>query len=426
MTEYKLITLKNGLRLLLVPRKSTEIVTIMAMFKVGSRQESNEIAGISHVLEHMHFKGTKKRPTSFDIAEFIESIGGQHNAFTGKEYTGYYTKIMPKHIEDGFDFLSDQLLNSKIDEAELEKEKQVIIQEINMYQDLPMEMVDSYFEKVAFGDNALGRDIIGFKKSVADTTREKLLDYKDKYYQAKNAVIVLAGNFGQYSEEKIAKLAEKYFSFGNDAVEETSKIELNDKAGHFFETKKTEQTHLVIGFKTVSLNHPDFFKIEVLATIIGGSMSSRMWQEVRAKRGLAYNVRTSTSVYSESGVIMTQAGVEHEKLYEASEAIIDQYKKIKAEVVPEAELNKAKEIILGRMLNKIENSEEVAYHFASDALLADEILTYDQIRKIYQKVSADDIMEMAKKYLLDEKICIAVIGPKIDEDKLLKIVNKEK
>lgn len=416
--EYSLNTLKNGLRLILVPRQSTEVVTIMAMFKVGSRQENVDIAGISHVLEHMHYKGTEKRPTGFAIAEFIESIGGEHNAFTGKEYTGYYTKIMPKHLEKGFDFLSDNLLNSKIDSIELEKEKQVIIQEINMYEDLPMQIIGSHFEKVIFGDNALGRDIIGFKNSVADTTREKLIDHKNKYYQAKNGVVVLAGNFGDYSEEKITELVEKYFKFGNGDIEETLPIELNDKKGHFFEVKKTEQTHLAVGFKTVSFNHSDYFTLELLATILGGSMSSRIFEEVRAKRGLAYSVRTDTEDYSESGAIMTQAGVEHEKLYEAIEAILGEYKKIKEKLVPEAELNKAKEITMGRMLIRIEDSEEIAYHFAAEALLATKIQTYEEMRELYQKTTSDDILKAAKKYLVDEKMGIAVIGPDIDEKKI--------
>ena len=419
--EYSLKTLKNGLRLILIPRKSTEVVTVMAMFKVGSRQENDEIAGISHILEHMHYKGTDKRPTGMKIAEFIESIGGEHNAFTGKEYTGYYTKIMPKHLEKGFDFLSDNLLNSKLDSTELEKEKKVILQELNMYEDLPMEKVGSYFDKVIFGDNALGRDIIGFKKSIAEATREKLFDYKEKYYQAKNGVVALAGNFGEYTENQIIELSEKYFNFEGRGVEKTEQIELNEKKQSFLEDKKTEQTHLVIGFKTVSLNHPDHFKLDLLSVILGGSMSSRMFEEVREKRGLAYAVRTCSSAYTESGDISTQAGVEHAKLYEAIEAIIGEYQKIKEGIVPEAELAKAKEIVLGRMLIKIEDSEEVAFHFASDALLSKEILTFEQIRNIYQKITTDDILETARKYLVDEKMGLSVIGPDIDQQKLEKI-----
>jgi len=419
--EYTLKTLKNGLRLILVPRRATEVVTVMAMFKVGSRQEEVDIAGISHVLEHMHYKGTPKRPTGFAVAEFIESIGGEHNAFTGKEYTGYYVKIMPKHLEDGFDFLSDNLLNSKIEDSELEREKGVIIQEINMYEDLPMQMVGEHFETVMFGDNALGRDIIGRKESVSATTSAKLFDYKKKYYQAKNAVVVLAGNFGKYSDQEIAKLAEKYFQFTNETVKKTLPVKINNKKGHYIEIKKTEQTHLIIGFQTVSINHPDYFPIELLSTVLGGSMSSRMFSEVREKRGLAYSVKTCTADFTESGYIETQAGVGDDKLYEAAQAIIGEYKKIKEEPVSEAELAKVKEITLGKILIGIEDSEEIAYHYAAEALLADEIQTYEELRKVFQKITADDILRVAKKYLVDEKMGLAVIGPKISEKKLLNL-----
>ncbi len=421
MTDYKLSKLKNGLRLILIPRKSTEVMTIMAMFKVGSRQEKDEIAGISHVLEHMHYKGTSKRPSGIKIAEFIESIGGEHNAFTGKEYTGYYAKIMPKHLPQGIDFLSDILLNSKFDSLDLEKEKQVIIQEINMYEDLPMEMVGSHFEKAVFGNNALGRDVIGYKKSVSAVTREKLIEYKKNFYQANNAVIAMSGNFGSYSEEEIKEMIEKSFGFENGQVEKTEIIDLNNKKSIYIEDKKTEQTHLVIGFRSVSLNDPDFFKVELLAHVLGVGMSSRMFEEVREKRGLAYSVRTSSTSFVESGAIMTQAGVEHNKLYEAAEAILGEYRKIKLKKVPQAELDKAREILLGRMLIKLEDSEEVAYHYATDALLADKILTPDQIKEAYQKITPADIMEVANKYLIEERMGLSIIGPGIDKHKLEKI-----
>lgn len=418
MTDYTLKTLKNGLRLILIPRTSTEVVTLLAMFRVGSRQESDDISGISHVLEHMHYKGTKKRPSGFKISEFIESIGGEHNAFTGKEYTGYYAKVMPKHLAHAFDFLSDILMNSKFDSVELEKEKKVIIQEINMYEDLPMEMVGSHFEKVIFGDNALGRDIIGTKQTVGAATREKLLNYKERFYRPENAVIALSGNFGDCSEAHIEALAEKYFPFDRKEVEMTPAIELASKKNMRIVEKKTEQSHLVVGFRTVSLNHPDYFKLELLGIILGGSMSSRMFEEIREKRGLAYSVRTHSCSFVESGAIMTQAGTEHNKIYEAIEAIIGEYSKIKQSKVPQAELDKAREIILGKMLIKFEDSEEVAYHFASEVLLAKEILTLEKIKEIYQKITPDDILEVAQKYLIDDRMGLSFIGPEIDEKKI--------
>lgn len=422
MNEYKLIELKNGLKLILVPKSSTEVVTAMILFKVGSRNESDDIAGISHVLEHMHYKGTKKLPSGLKIAEFIESLGGEHNAFTGKEYTGYYTKLVPKHMEKAFEFLSDILINSKFDAEELEKEKGVIMQEISMYEDLPMEMVGNYFEEAVFGQNALGRDVIGRRESVSAVDRQKLVDYRDKHYSGENAVLVLAGNFGDLSEPEIINLTEKYFKFPQKSPSKFSKIDINSKKNSKIVQKKTEQSHLAVGFRTVALNHPDYFKLDLLGMILGGSMSSRMFEEIREKRGLAYAVRTCTSNFIESGFILTQAGVPHEKVYEAAEAIVGEYKKIKSTKVPETELSKAKEIICGKLLIKFEDSEEVAHYFAADKLLLGEIITPEDLVKIYQNITADDIMEMAKKYLTDERLGLSFIGLEFSKQKLEEIL----
>lgn len=421
MQEYKILNLKNGLRLILVPKVSTEVMTAIVMFGVGSRYESEKLAGISHVLEHMHFKGTEKRPAALDISKFVDSFGGEMNAFTGKEVTGYYVKARPKNMEKMMDFLSDMLLHSKFDPFELEKEKNVIIQEINMYEDLPMEMVGSKFEEAVFGQNALGRDIIGYKKSVKSVTAKEIIEYKNNFYHGSNAVLVLSGNFGEKSDKEIAKLAEKYFQFSDNLSLSREKIEINNSKAKKITIKKTEQTHLIVGFRTVDINHPDFFKLELLATILGGSMSSRMFEEIREKRGLAYSVRTTISCYVESGSLETQAGVPHEKVYEAIKAIIGEYKKVKNDLVPKEELAKAKEIVLGRMLIKFEDSEELANHFAQEALLGQKIYSTDDLISAYQKITSGDILEVAKKYLTDNRIGLSFIGLNMDERKLEKI-----
>jgi len=239
-------------------------------------------------------------------------------------------------------------------------------------------------------------------------------------------VVVLAGNFGEYSENQLEKLVDKYFKFENGPVEKTLPALLNEKKGYFLEDRKTEQTHLVIGFKTVSINHPDFFALDLLSVVLGGSMSSRMFSEVREKRGLAYSVKSDTDDYSESGAIMTQAGVGHDKLYEATRAILGEYKKIKQKLISKEELAKVKEIVLGKMLIRIEDSEEIAFHYACETLLAEKILTHTDLRKIYQRITADDIMRVAKKYLVPEKIGIAVIGPKLQKQKIINLIDSFK
>lgn len=425
MSEFKLLKLKNNLRLILVPKTSTEVATVMVMFKVGSRRETDDIAGISHFLEHMQFKGTKKRPTAMQLAEFIESVGGEHNAFTSKEYTGYYAKVTPKHIPEAFDFLSDILINSLFDEKELEKEKNVILQEINMYQDLPMEMVGINFEEAIYGKNALGRDVIGYKESVKAVSRKSLVEYRDKFYKAGNAVLVLAGNFGHYTDAQLEEMAEEYFLFSDEAAPEITPVNIAAKKELSIVEKKTEQSHLVIGFETVSFNHPDFFALELLAIVLGGSMSSRMFEEVREKRGLAYFIRTHTSNHQESGSLYTQAGVEHGKVYVAIETIMREYSKIKNELVPEAELAKAKEIIAGKTLIKFEDSGELAHHYAGEALLAKKMMTPKELVEIYQKITSDDILKVAKKYLTTERMALSFIGEALDKDKISQILRLE-
>lgn len=421
MNDYKKIILKSGVRLILVPEVSTQVLTAVAMFHVGSRNETDTNAGISHVLEHMHFKGTKKRPTAFQISEFVDSMGAENNAFTNKEYTGYYIKLTPKHLADGLDYLSDILTNSTFDANELEREKNVIIQEINMYEDLPMEAVSWRFEEALLGKNDLGRDIIGTKQSVSAVTKEQLVAYRDKHYIAENTVIVLAGNFGNYSEADLVGLVEAQFKFAALPKESLSKISLNDKKAMSLVKKETEQSHLIIGFRTSALDDPDYYALDLMATILGGSMSSRMFEEIREKRGLAYAVRTTSGSYLESGSLETQAGVPHEKIYETIKAILGEYKKVKEEKISEAELEKAKEIISGKALIRLEDSEEIAMHYAVEDALLNKVLTPNEMLKNYQKVTTDDIINAARKYFVEERLAISFIGPNIDEAELNKI-----
>lgn len=420
MNKYSQIILKNGIRLILIPKESTAVVTILTMFKVGSRDETPEIAGISHLLEHMHYKGTKIRPTALEVADFIESVGGEHNAFTNKEYTGYYAKVTPRHLERAVEFLSDNLLQSTFPEEELEKEKGVIIEEINMYEDLPMVSVESKFEEDIFGDNALGREIIGTKESVMGVSRETLMQYKQKHYGANNLVVVVAGNFGDYKEDIIAKIVEEKFNLENIEKSSVDKIELNNKKVFRYINKKTEQTHLIVGFKTVGFDHPDFFALEILASILGGGMSSRMFEEIREKRGLAYSVKTHCCNYVESGILFTQAGVPNSKVEEAFAAILNEYKNIQFGVTKE-ELNKAKEMICGKILIKFEDSEELADHYATEATLAKKIMTPEEIINKFRSVTEDDIIKVANKYLIDEKMGSTIIGQNINKEKIEKI-----
>jgi predicted Zn-dependent peptidase len=418
--KYSKVVLKNGLRLILVPEEGKNVLTAMILYGTGSRNEVAAEAGISHVLEHMHYKGTQKRPSSLAISEFVENIGGEHNAFTGKEYTGYYVKAASKHLEKCLDFLSDLLGSPLLLAKELEQEKNVIIQEVDMYKDLPSDVVSTSYEEAIFGNNALGREIIGTKKSIKSITREDLLLYRKKHYIAENAVLALVGNLKGHTFAQLEALVEKYFIFETPIETEMPKIKLSLKKCIKITKKKTEQSHLIVGFVGVPRSHPDRYPLRLLALILGGSMSSRMFSEIREKRGLAYSVSTSTSDYQESGSIDTHAGVPNERVLEAVEAILNEYRKIKVNI-NETELARAKEIISGRMLISMEDTNETANFFASSELELKQIRTLDQVFEIYSKITVEDLLDIANKYFVDEKMVLSYVGKKIDEVELNKI-----
>ncbi|MEK9155860.1 MAG: pitrilysin family protein [Patescibacteria group bacterium] len=410
--------LDNGLRVILIPNQATNVLSAMVMFGVGSRYESDELAGISHILEHMSYKGTSRRPTPIEVAEAIESVGGEHNAFTGKEYTGYYTKVAPRHLETALDFLSDILLNSNYHESDLEREKGVIIEEVNMYEDTPMDLVGNKFEEALFGANALGRDVIGTKETISAVTRADLVSYRQSHYTGPNTTLVLAGNFGSRTPADLMRLITKYFAFAGKTSVDLSPLTFAEKKSSKIITKKTEQSHLVLGFYGAPFAHPDLYKLKLLAVILGGSMSSRMFIEIREKRGLAYAVRTTANGYSDTGTIETQIGVPHNKVAETIKAVLAEYRKIKQESVGEAELKKAKEIALGRMLISFEDSLNLAMHYATGETIAREVVTPEELARLFEKISSRDIMDTAKKYLRDDRMALAYIGPSLSQVEL--------
>jgi len=422
LNTYSKHILKNGIRLILVPDESKEVVTTMIAFGVGSRYESDTLAGISHVLEHMHYKGTKKRPTALAISEFIEGVGGEHNAFTSKEYTGYFVKVASKYLERSVDFLADLLTGSLFDPAELEKEKDVIVQELDMYEDLPMEVAASRFETALFGKNSLGRDVIGYKKSVKSITRDDLIKYRDQYYLGVNTVVVLSGNFGGLTEKEAVALIGKCFNLSERAAPKYPKIKLNHTKSYNLVHRKNEQSQLVIGFPGCSHTDPDRYNLKMLALILGGSMSSRMFTEIREKRGLAYAVRSSVTNYLDTGSIETVAGVPHARVEETIKAILAEYEKIILGVTA-TELNRAKEYIYGSLLIGFEDSTELASHYLLNELLTSQIKTPAEVAAVYQKITLADVKKVAAKYLDFSRLTISFVGPELTEEKLKQIIN---
>lgn len=421
VSEYKKIILKNGLRLILVPDSARKVLTTLVVFGVGSRYESEGEAGISHVLEHMVYKGTKKRQTPLQIAEFIENIGGEHNAFTAKEYTGFYTKTASKYLDDAIDFLSDLLVSPLLREEDLIKEKAVIIQEINMYEDLPMEVAANKFETALFGDNALGRDIIGSRKSIQSLTKTDLDGFRGRHYAGPNCVIVLAGNFGDRPEKEIIDLISHKFIFPRLISVSAPQISLNCKKSFSLINRKTEQSHLVIGFRGASSKNADKYKLKMLALILGGSMSSRMFTEIREKRSLAYAVKSAASTYLDTGSLDTYAGVPHQRMTEAIEAIMAEYRKIKKDIT-DSEVKKAKEIIYGKKLISLEDTSEAALHYALAELLGEKLISPSELIKIYQSITLGELVESARKYLVEENLALSYVGPELLKNKINKLL----
>ena len=341
---------------------SFESATVLLMVGAGSRYETKLNSGISHFLEHMAFKGTKKRPSAMDITSLIDGMGGEFNASTGKEVTAYYIKSAADKIELSLDVLSDMLQNSKLDSKEIEKEKGVIVGEIDMNEDSPMRNIGDVYERLIYGDTPLGWDIAGNKDIIKKTTRDDFLNYMKSLYSPQNMTVVFAGGI---DSKKAVELAEKYLGkmMHFDTLKFNKYEEKQTKPRLFIKTKKTEQVHMAIGFRTVKTNHPDKYPLEVLAAILGGGMSSRLFHEVREKRGLGYYVSTGADSYQDAGSIVSMAGIDPKRIQEAISVILGEYKKISSSKsqISKKELDKAKEYLKGHMVLGLENSRSVAY-----------------------------------------------------------------
>ncbi|HEX8974832.1 MAG TPA: pitrilysin family protein, partial [Patescibacteria group bacterium] len=416
-------TLKNGLRILTVPMSGTQTVTVLLMVGVGSRYETEKQAGLSHFIEHMLFKGTKRRPTSQAISEELDSIGGEFNAFTAADKTAYYAKVDAKHAETALDVISDIFLNSKLEKEEIEHEKGPILQELSMYEDDPRRSVGNEFEKLLYPNQPLGRDIVGYKHTIKNFTRKDFISYMKRNYNASETVLCVAGNF---NEKKILLLAEKQLGKLARGKKAQCKgvIEKQSKSGVHIKLKKTDQTHFILGCRAYHQNHPDRYALALLAIILGGNMSSRIFLEVRERRGLAYFVHTSVDTYQDCGYIGTQAGVEHGKLDKAVSTILNEYVKVAKEKISDKELTKAKEYVKGKAVMGFEASDDVAMFFIDQEVHKEKILTPEEVFAKIDAVTPEDIQRVAKDVFKNEKLNLAVVGPhknKKQLEKMLKI-----
>lgn len=417
---FQKTVLKRGLRLITIPMESTRAVTVQVLVGTGSKYEKEKENGISHFLEHMFFKGTKKRPTQLEIAESLDKVGGAYNASTSKEFTFYWAKASSKHLNLILDWVSDIFLNSKIEAKELKKEKGVIVEEINMYQDSPRVYVKSLFEKLLYKDQPAGRLTIGTKQNVKRFKRKDLLEYLARHYTARNTLICVAGKI---RPDSVQERIEQYFQeTGTEKPKSKPKVVESQKEPQVLvHSKQTDQSHLCLGARGYNLLDEKRYPQSVLATLLGGMMSSRLFLLIRG-RGLAYYISSSSQTYTDTGFLVTSAGVDNKRVRKAISAILKQYRVLKEEKVGAKELKKAKQNLKGKLTLKLESSDAQASFYGMQELLRKEILTPDQVFKKIDQVTAEQIQELAKEIFQPEKLNLALIGPFEKKEKFKKLL----
>jgi predicted Zn-dependent peptidase len=407
---YHKHVLSNGLRVILVPQKNTKAISSLVLFKVGSRYETPRLSGAAHFIEHMMFKGTKRRPTTLDISRELDGMGAEYNAFTGKNLTGYFVKSASHYLSNNLDILSDMLFNSKFDQAEFKREKSVITEEIRMHFDNPLMHVEDMIEELVFKGSTLGRNIAGTEKTVSAMKRDEMLAFRDNFYNPKRAVVAVAGDIGDNALDLIKKhFVNFYHKIGRG--KEFKIFKEKQIAARFGSLqKKTEQVQLAIGFPSYAYENKRLPALNLMSIIFGGTMSSRLFIEVRERRGLAYFVRSAVEPYEDTGMFLIRAGLNPTRLDEAIGVISAEILKLKKAGVTEAELNRAKKTVEGRMALDLEDSYAVASFFGHQEVLNLKLKTPEEKLAEIKKVTLRDIKEAAGEILNNQKISVAVIS----------------
>ncbi len=419
MSTYERHVLDNGLRVLTANLPQAQSVTCMVMLAAGSRYETADTNGIAHFSEHMFFKGTERRPTARDIAGEIDAIGGEFNAFTGKEATGYYVKCAAEHRDIALDVLVDMLRNSRFAEDEIEREKGVIVEEMNMYFDTPRDYIGGVYESLLYGDQPLGWDIIGRKETVRGAARDTFMSYIGHWYQPSRMVLGLGGRIGDDVVERAQEL------LGDLAAAETGapavvQPHANGRVKVF--TKQSDQAHVILGVSSYPLEHPDRYALQLLATVLGGGMSSRLFTEVRERRGLAYYVFGVNHSYTDIGSLYAQAGVDINRIDEAVTTIGAELKKIAAEPVPADELEKARNFAKGRFVLQLESPQGLIMYGLRKEVLERRAPDLDEILAGLNAVTVEDVQRVAQDVIRDEALRLALIGPFDDASRFDKLL----
>jgi len=408
--SFKKITLKNGLRVILVHKHGSPTTTALVLVAAGSKYETKEINGVSHFLEHLCFKGTHTRPTALRISSEFESLGAQNNAFTAEEYTGYYGKVASRHTKKILDLVTDLYLDPIFPAQEIEKEKGVIIEELNMYADLPMRRVQEVMTELLYGDQPAGWTILGRKKVIKALTRDDIMKYRSEHYVADATVVVVAGNF---NEKTVTEQIERAFGIisTDKKFKKVKTLDVQTRPAIKTQYKKTDQTHLVLSVRAYDLFDKKHYSLAVLADILGGGMSSRLFQQVREKLGAAYYIRARVEEHTDHGYLAISAGVDHKKLPDVVRAILKECKLIKQGKVTEEEILRAKNHILGNLMMNLELSDDLALFYGLQETLTQKLLSPKEITHKINKVTKLDIVRTAKDIFVNKKLNLALIGP---------------
>ncbi len=419
MTVFEHSTLANGIRVLTAPMPHAQSVSCFIVFAAGSRYEAREESGIAHFAEHMFFKGTPRRPTARAIASEIDGIGGEFNAFTGKELTGYYVKCAAETRDVALDVLSDMLRHSLFDPAEIDREKGVIVEEMNMYFDTPRDYIGGVYEQLLYGDQPLGRDIIGTKETVRAATRETFTSFIDRWYRPERTIVGVGGRIGDGLQGKLEELLGS-IDPGPTGSPPTVEIPANGSPVKVH-TKQSDQAHIVLGARSYPVGHPDRYVVQLLATVLGGGMSSRLFTEVRERRGLAYYVFGSNHSYSDAGSLYAQAGVDINRIDDAVATIAGELRRIADEPVPADELEKARAFAKGRFVLSLESPHGTIMFGLRREVLEGGADEPDAVLAGLDAVTAEDLQRVARD-ILGKRLHLAVIGPFDDAERFERLL----
>ena len=420
MAIFEKTTLGNGVRVLTAPFPQVGSVSCFVMLGAGSRYETSASQGIAHFAEHMFFKGTERRPTARTISTEIDAIGGEFNAFTGKELTGYYVRCGSETRDVALDVLADMLLHSRFDETEIEKEKGVILEEMNVYLDTPQRYVSNIYDRLLYADQPLGWDILGTRETIEGTNRETFLSYLDTWYRPERMVVGIGGRIGDGLSERLEELLGGIEQRPTGTAAEVTLPP--DTSPVLLHTKDSEQAHLILGVRGYPIGHPNRYALQLLAVVLGGGMSSRLFTEVREKRGLGYYVQAGNTAYTDAGTFYASAGVDVSRVDEAITTILGELRKIAAEPVPADELEKARGYAKGRFVLRLESPQGTIQYGLRREVLEGEIEEPDELLQHLDEVTVEDVQRVAKDLVEDKRLYLALVGPFDDPARFEKLL----